>query len=158
MKSLINFLILVLIVAIVGFLGWSALDKTLFADAEQQVPPQEETGIPAAPQPTPEAPIIAISPEEAFGTTSDNTPAQDAEISCENAGETIGAIYDMHIEGKSTTEISQYLAGLDAYSQTEIEMYSQIAQSIEDAPSDQLLPRQEMVEQFRLQCEAALSN
>lgn len=157
MKSLINFLILVLIVAILGFFGWSAIDKTLFADAEQQLPPAEETGIPTTPQPAPEAPT-AISSEEAFGTTSDSSQASAMDFNCTNASEIIGVIYDMHIDGKSTNEISQYLAGLEKFNQSEIEMFSQIAQSIKNAPSDQLLPRQEMIEQFKSQCEAAVSN
>lgn len=154
MKSLINFLILVLIVTVLGFLGWSALDKTLFADAEDQIPPQEETRIPATPQPAPEEPT-AISSADAFGATSDSSPAMEMDFNCLDASKTIGAIYDMHSEGKSANEISQYLAGLDKFSQSEIEMFSQITQHIKDAPSDQLLPRDEMVEQFKLQCEAA---
>lgn len=154
MKSLINFLILLLIVTVLGFLGWSALNKTLFADAEDQIPPQEETGIPTTPQPKPEEPI-AISPADAFGATSDSNPAIEMDFNCLEASKTIGAIYDMHIEGKSTNEISQYLAGLDKFTQADIEMFSQIAQHIKDAPSDQLLPRNEMIEQFKLQCDAA---
>ena len=80
------------------------------------------------------------------------------DFNCTNASEIIGVIYDMHIDGKSTNEISQYLAGLEKFNQSEIEMCSQIAQSIKNAPSDQLLPRQEMIEQFKSQCEAAVSN
>ena len=42
MKSIINFLILLLVIAAIGFLVWFAVDKSLFGDAEQQIPPQEE--------------------------------------------------------------------------------------------------------------------
>ncbi|MDK7178784.1 hypothetical protein QP445_15315, partial [Micrococcus luteus] len=63
-----------------------------------------------------------------------------------------------HIEGKSTEAITQYLAGLDEFTQDDIEMFSQITESIKSAPSDQLLSRQAMMEQFKQQCEAADSN
>ena len=67
----------------------------------------------------------------------------------------IGVIYDMHQEGKSPDEISQYLAGLDKFTQEEVEVFTQIADSIKNAPSEQLLPREEMIKEFKLQCEAA---
>jgi hypothetical protein len=154
MKSLINFLILVIVVLALGFGVWFVVDKTLFGDLEQQIPPQEETGIPTTPLPAPEAPT-AISPEEAYGTTAGGGESTASATSCEKAAATLGAVYDMHQEGKSTEEISQYLAGLEKFDQQEIEMFSQIAENIENAPSDQLLPREEMIKQFKLQCEAA---
>ncbi len=154
MKSLINFLILILVVTALGFLGWSALNKTLFADAEDQIPPQEETGIPTNPQPKPEEPT-AISSADAFGATSDSSPTTEMNFNCSEASKTIGDIYDMHIEGRSIDEISQSLAGLDKFNQADIDMFSQIAKHIKEAPSDQLLPRNEMIEQFKLQCDAA---
>ena len=156
MKSLIKFLILILVVLAVGFIAWSAIDKSLFGDAELQIPPQEETGIPTKPAPALEAPT-SISSEEAFGTTADSSPARAMDISCTNASEAIGIIYDMHMENKTTAEISQYLAGLEKFNQTEIEIFNEITESIKNAPSEQLLSRQEMVEQFKLQCEAVES-
>lgn len=140
-------------VAVLGFGIWLAIDKSLFGDAEQQVPPQTETGIPSStPSPAPETPK-AMSSEEAFDTTSDDSSDGKLQISCETAGEKIGIIYDMHIEGKSADEISQYLAGLDSLNQAEIEIFSQIAESVKNAPSDELLPREEMIKEFELQCE-----
>lgn len=154
MKSFINFLILTLVVVGLGFGIWLAVDKSLFGDSEQQLPPQAETGIPATPPPALETPS-EISPEEAFGTTASSDEGLSSNIDCKKAGDTIGIIYDMHKEGKSTEEISQYLAGLGKFNQEEIEVFTQIADSINNAPSDQLLPREEMIKQFEEQCEAA---
>ncbi|MDO5667467.1 MAG: hypothetical protein Q4G44_06550 [Alcaligenaceae bacterium] len=157
MKSLINFLILLLVVAALGFGAWFAVDKSLFGDAEQQVPPQEEIGIPATPPPALDTPS-EISSEEAFGTTAGSGEDIVSTTSCTKAGETIGVIYDMHMDNKSTEEISQYLAGLEKFDQDEIEMFTQIAESIKNAPAEQLLSREEMINQFKQQCEAAESN
>lgn len=157
MKSLINFLILLLVVAVLGFGVWFAVDKSLFGDAEQQVPPQEEIGIPVTPPPAPETPS-EISSEDAYSATAGSSEDIVSGTSCEKAGETIGVIYDMHMDDKSTEEISQYLAGLEKFDQDEIEMFTQIAVSIKNAPRDQLLPRTEMINQFKQQCEAAETN
>lgn len=158
MKSLINFLILLLVVAAIGFAIWFAVDKSLFGDAEQQIPPQEELSVPAAPPPpAPDTPK-EISSEEAFGATAGGNDGKAGKTSCAKAADTIGIIYDMHMEGKSTEEISQYLAGLDKYTQDDIDMFTQITESIKNAPSDQLLSRDEMMNQFKQQCETAESN
>lgn len=157
MKSLINFLILLLVVAALGFGVWLAVDKSLFGDAEQQLPPREELSIPTTPPPAIDSPA-EISSEEAFGTTASSDDAKIFGTSCEKAADTIGVIYDMHMDGKSTEEISQYLAGLEKFDQDEIEMFTQIADSIKNAPSDQLLSREDMINQFKQQCEAAEAN
>lgn len=158
MKSIINFLILLLVIAAIGFLVWFAVDKSLFGDAEQQIPPQEELVLPAAPPPVTATSPQEISPEEAFGATASSDDTKASKTSCSKAAETIGVIYDMHMEGKSTEAITQYLAGLDEFTQDDIEMFSQITDSIKSAPSDQLLSRQAMMEQFKQQCEAADTN
>lgn len=154
MKSLINFLILTLVVVGLGFGIWLAVDKSLFGDAEQQLPPQQETGIPAVVSKSVEAPT-EISSEEAFSITASSDENASSNTDCSKAGEMIGVIYDMHHEGKSPEEISQYLAGLGKFTQEEVEVFTQIADSIKNAPSEQLLPREEMIKEFKLQCEAA---
>lgn len=155
MKSLIKFVILVLIVLGIGAAVWFAVDRSLFADAEQQIPPQEETGIPAiTPQASVEAPA-AMSDQEAFQSTSESTVDATVEtISCGPASEAIGRVYDMHTQGQSSEAVGQYLAGLDQLNPLEYDIVSQAAESITTSPADQLLPRTQLIEEFKSFCEA----
>lgn len=152
MKALGKILFLLIVVALIAFGAWKALDSTLFADDEPTPVVNGtailSTNIPPTTEPKP------LSEDEAFASTSSDTATdpEDLKLSCEAADSILSELYDMRQEGKSYDQALNFLQDDGSIPEEHVNLFVTLANSLWSSPKDQLRPKDEITEQFSEQC------
>lgn len=163
MKSIGNFLLLVLILVILGFIGWRVLKPTLFDDSantpEVQSEQQEDRGVPEPPQPAADgADQKVISNEEAFDSTSDATApdenAAEENFDCGEATKIMGQIYDQYREHKDVAVIKDWLANNPDVPDNQLDSFNSFVQSLPAMLKGEMPSKEKFVSDFKAQCNA----
>lgn len=153
MKALGKILFLLIVIALIIFGVWKALDKTLFVD-EEPAPTVRGTITTPATVPPPTTEPKPISEEEAFASTSaDNTTdSEDVKLSCEVADDIFIQLYDMRKSDKSYEQALAFLKNDSTISEEHIKLFTSLADSLWSNPKEQLRPKDEVSAAFSEQC------
>ncbi len=153
MKALGKVLFLLIVVALIAFGAWKALDSTLFAD-DEPTPVVNGTATLPTNVPPPATEPKPLSEDEAFASTSADTDTdpEDLKLSCEAADNILSELYDMRQEGKSYDQALNFLQDDGSIPEEHVNLFVGLANSLWSSPKDQLRPKAEITEQFSEQC------
>ncbi|WP_051532191.1 hypothetical protein [Brackiella oedipodis] len=158
MKAIGKFLLLFIIVAAVIFILWQAAQKVLFDDNEH-ASVNQDSNIPAQTSPKITTPAPKeLSAEEAFESTSDDSAPDTGSspaLSCQQAGDVVGHIYDMYKEGESTDTINDYISSNKAIPDDNVDMMLSFVKSFTQKVQnkDQLPERRRFIQNFVSLCQ-----
>lgn len=148
MKVFGKFLFLLLLVVLIAFGAWKALDSTLFADEEASPSTSTVAIVPPTTEPKP------LSQDEAFASTSadSTTDQEEVKLTCEVADDILVKLYDIRMNDKTHEEAITFLKEETNIPEGYIELFISLANSLWASSKNQLKSKEEITVQFNEQC------
>lgn len=150
MKALLKVILLLVLIGLIVFGLWKAVDATLFADEDTALPPSAQ--LIKNTHPSPQEPQ-EITQDQAFESTSDDSPlVSEEQFTCKDADKIITALYDMRLSHKSYEQAAEFIQNEPSIPSSQIDPFLELAHGWWDMPIEKLGNRDSVKAHFEEQC------